>query len=118
MKTRGNSSRKILWCLWLLIIVSSLLAFCLSITLIRSKQHIIQYGYRISQLESSCATYGVKISELDKEILRLNVAIIPSESSNWIKNATVHHVKKRDVQYFALSKKLGSGRTVAHNLKR
>ncbi|MDE6432423.1 MAG: hypothetical protein K2L13_03445 [Opitutales bacterium] len=118
MNTDKIHSRNILLTLWLAVVVSTLSVFCLSVALVRSKQHIMQYGYKISQLESSCAAYGVKINELDKEILKLNLSITTDIRQDWVKNTTVYHVKKRDIQYFALSKKSGKGRAVAHNLRK
>ncbi len=110
---------KTILCLWILIIASGFVVFSLSILLIRSKQHVMQYGYNIGQLEASCVSYNTKIGELDKKILELsNFSNISVGNSSWTKTVNIRHIKKRDVQYFAFNKKLRNNQVVASNLKK
>lgn len=116
---KQSSSSKFSKYLWLLIVICGLSAFCLSISLIRSKQHIMQHGYTIGQLEGSCIAYDIRISELNKEILkRSNLSPSSKICSNWVKSPLVHHIKKRDVQYYAFNKRSKNNQTVAQNTRR
>ncbi len=117
MNKKKNS--KIVVYLCLVLVILSFVAFSLSISLIRSKQHIMQYGYTIGCLEKSCASYQSKIYELDKKILELtDDACLIDKTQSWVKDVNVHHVRKCDVQYFAFDKRIKNNQIVVNNSRK
>lgn len=116
--SKANTSKNRIFYLIFFTMIWGLIMFCLSIFLVRSRQHIMQYGYKISQLEHSCSIYHSRIIELDRKILELssNSNIVHHITKNcWCKNNEVIHIKKKDIQYFALTKRLKTNQVVAQN---
>jgi cell division protein FtsL len=93
--------------LFLCMIVSGLVVFCLSLALVYFRQHIMRHGYSIGNLERACFSYEQKISELDREILSMgtrNKIIGRAERGTWKpRSAAVVHVSKNDIQRYALA---------------
>jgi hypothetical protein len=48
-------------------VASGLFLFCVAVTIISSRQHMIKYEYSIGTLENACSSYERKILELDRK---------------------------------------------------
>jgi hypothetical protein len=102
-------------------VVLGIVVFYLSISLVKSRQHALQDGYLISDLEQRCYSYNQKISELDKRILSMvsrSKITGTSKRETWKAGAKVVCVSKFDVQSYVLAKNGRANATVAKNFSR
>ncbi|MDR2436053.1 MAG: hypothetical protein LBD33_01935 [Puniceicoccales bacterium] len=103
-------------------VVSGIIVFCLSLTLVSFRQHVMGHGYSIGNLEHTCFSYEQKIAELDREILSMsaqNKIIGRAENGTWkLRSAAVVRVSRNDVQRYALASGRHADAVVAKNFSR
>ncbi|MDR3273996.1 MAG: hypothetical protein LBS87_01520 [Puniceicoccales bacterium] len=119
--TLNTSRSNFAYHLFLCTVASGLFVFCLAVTMVSFRQHIMKYGYSIGNLEHACSSYGRKISELDRKILSMSArskVMTHAAKGVWGTESVVVHVSKRDVRSYALNNRRRADVAVAKNFSR
>ncbi|MDR2720819.1 MAG: hypothetical protein LBB15_00830 [Puniceicoccales bacterium] len=116
-----NTSKFNSSCPFLCTAILGLVLFCLSLALVRSRQHIMGRGYSIGNLEHICFSYEQKIAELDRAILAMGARskiIERAEKGVWKPGSVAVHITRNDIQRYVLASGKHTDAVIAKNFSR